>query len=145
QGLPFDLIRSLYQDADGMLWAGTEGRGLARLDPREWGPGKRGGKFVSLRIRDGLFDDVIHQILEDDYGRIWMNSNRGFFWIARAELNDFASGRVTTVHAVAYTERDGLRNHEGNGGSQPAGAKTRDGRLWFPTQDGVAVVDPAQI
>ena len=28
---------------------------------------------------------------------------------------------------------------------QPAGAKGRDGRLWFPTQDGVVVVDPAKV
>src|SRR5262249_19733753 len=34
---------------------------------------------------------------------------------------------------------------EANGGSQPAGMKSRDGRLWFPTQDGVAVVDPSKI
>ena len=40
-GLPSDLVRSLYQDADGWLWVGTEGRGLARLDPRAWGDGDR--------------------------------------------------------------------------------------------------------
>src|SRR6266516_1697318 len=34
---------------------------------------------------------------------------------------------------------------ECNGGRQPAGWKTRDGRLWFPTQDGVAVIDPEAI
>ncbi len=30
-----------------------------------------------------------------------------------------------------------------NGGMQPAGFKARDGKLWFPTGDGVAVVDPS--
>ena len=38
-----------------------------------------------------------------------------------------------------------MRNREGNGGVQPAGAKGLDGRLWFPTQDGVVVVDPAHV
>ena len=38
-----------------------------------------------------------------------------------------------------------MRNREGNGGVQPAGAKGLDGRLWFPTQDGVVVVDPAKV
>src|SRR5262249_35471157 len=28
---------------------------------------------------------------------------------------------------------------------QPAGAKTADGRLWFPTQDGVVTIDPSRI
>ncbi len=38
-----------------------------------------------------------------------------------------------------------MRNIECNGGRSPAGFKARDGRLWFPTQDGVAVIDPAVI
>ncbi|MDA1276702.1 MAG: hypothetical protein O2960_22010, partial [Verrucomicrobia bacterium] len=32
-----------------------------------------------------------------------------------------------------------------NGGVQPAGCKTRDGKLWFPTTRGVVVIDPAKI
>ena len=149
-GLPSDLVRSLYQDADGWLWVGTEGRGLARLDPRAWstapGAGPNDGRrIVRIAAADGLFDEVIHQILEDDFGRLWMNTNRGIFWVARAELNAFAAGKVSRVHSTAYTERDGMRNREGNGGVQPAGAKGPDGRLWFPTQDGVVVVDPATV
>ena len=35
-----------------------------------------------------------------------------------------------------------MLNIECNGGRWPAGVKARDGRLWFPTQDGVAVIDP---
>jgi len=146
-GLPSDLVRSLYQDSDGWLWVGTEGRGLARLDPRAWSSGRPIAKTAIVRIgtKDGLFDEVIHQILEDDAGRLWMNTNRGIFWVARAELNAFAEGRVPRVHSTAYTERDGIRNREGNGGVQPAGAKGLDGRLWFPTQDGVVVVDPSKV
>lgn len=144
-GLPFDFVRSLHQDADGWLWVGTEGRGLARLDPGEWADPENSGRIVAYGTSDGLFDDVVHQILEDDFGRLWMSSNRGIFWLAREELIAFADGRIRRVHSTGYTERDGLRNREANGGSQPAGMKSRDGRLWFPTQNGVAVVDPADI
>ena len=144
-GLPFDHVRSLHEDADGWLWVGTEGRGLARLDPRAWGEAGRRGRIVTVRARDGLFDEVIHQILPDDFGRLWMSTNRGIFWVDRRELLAFADGRVARIHSTGYTERDGLRNREANGGSQPAGTRTRDGRLWFPTQDGVAVVDPSRI
>jgi signal transduction histidine kinase/AraC-like DNA-binding protein len=149
-GLPSDLVRSLYQDADGWLWVGTEGRGLARLDPRAWTtasgtPPDADRRIVRIGTKDGLFDEVIHQILEDDAGRLWMNTNRGIFWVPRAELVAFAEGRVSRIHSTSYTERDGMRNREGNGGVQPAGAKGLDGRLWFPTQDGVVVVDPAKV
>jgi signal transduction histidine kinase/ligand-binding sensor domain-containing protein/DNA-binding response OmpR family regulator len=136
-GLPSDLIRALHEDRDGVIWVGTEGRGLARIDPT--------GHVVVFRKRDGLFDEVIHRILEDDADRLWMSSNRGIFRVSRTELNAFARGEVSSVHSTAYTERDGLRNREANGGMHPAGTRTRDGRLWFPTQDGVVVVDPATI
>jgi signal transduction histidine kinase/ligand-binding sensor domain-containing protein/DNA-binding response OmpR family regulator len=150
-GLPSNLIRSLYQDDDGWLWIGTEGRGLARLDPRQWGAAPAGEvapepggawTITSYRAEHGLFDEVIHQILEDDAGRLWMSTNRGIFWVLRDELNAFAAGRTQRITSTVYTERQGLRNREANGGIHPAGARAQDGRLWFPTQDGVAVVDP---
>jgi signal transduction histidine kinase len=35
-----------------------------------------------------------------------------------------------------------MLNSECNGGREQAGTRTRDGKLWFPTQDGLAVIDP---
>jgi signal transduction histidine kinase/ligand-binding sensor domain-containing protein/CheY-like chemotaxis protein len=142
QGLPSDLVRALYVDKDGFLWIGTEGVGLARVDPREWGSGKQGSHIVSVRQKDGLFDNGIHQILDDKLGSLWMSTNRGIFWVRQDELNAFAAGRIKRVKSTSYDERDGLRNREANGGSQPAGTRTPDGRLWFPTQAGIAVIDP---
>ncbi|HEV8125592.1 MAG TPA: two-component regulator propeller domain-containing protein, partial [Gemmatimonadales bacterium] len=147
EGLPADIIRSLYVDGDGWLWIGTEGRGLARLDPRRW-PAENDQyvpPVVGFATKDGLYDPVVHMILEDEAGRLWMNSNRGIFWVRRDELNAFAEHRIARIHSTSYTERDGLRNREGNGGFQPAGAKTKDGRLWFPTQDGIVGVDPSRV
>ncbi len=147
EGLPADIIRSLYVDGDGWLWIGTEGRGLARLDPRRWPAQDEqyAPPITGYATSDGLYDPVVHEILEDGAGRLWMNSNRGIFWVRRDELNAFADHRTPRIHSTAYTERDGLRNREGNGGFQPAGARTRDGRLWFPTQDGIVGVDPTRV
>jgi signal transduction histidine kinase/DNA-binding response OmpR family regulator/ligand-binding sensor domain-containing protein len=145
EGLPSDVVRSLYQDSDGWLWVGTEGKGLARLDPKDWnGPGKH-GRIVNIRAQDGLFDDGIHVILEDSSRRLWMSTNRGIFHVSRADLNAFADGKISHVRSTGYTERDGLINREGNGGNQPAGTRSSDGKLWFATQDGAAVVDPSKV
>ena len=38
-----------------------------------------------------------------------------------------------------------MLNPECNGGRSPAGIRAQDGRLWFPTQDGVAVIDPREM
>jgi signal transduction histidine kinase/CheY-like chemotaxis protein/AraC-like DNA-binding protein len=139
-GLSSDLIRSIYEDAEGALWIGTEGRGLNRIVF----DGDRHETTV-FRKSDGLFDEVVHQILEDDFGRLWMSSNRGVFWVTLDELRRFAAGEIDRIRSTSYTEQDGLRSREANGGVQPAGVKGRDGRLWFPTQRGVVAVDPARL
>lgn len=143
-GLSHDLIRSIYVDADGVLWVGTEGRGLNRivLDPRA---PLTAARITSFTTEDGLFSDVVHQIVEDDFGRLWMSSNQGIFWADREDLEAFARGDIDRVHVVSYTERDGLRNREANGGVQSPAIADREGRIWFSMIDGVAVVDPSRI
>ncbi len=145
-GLPSDQVRGLYEDPRGRIWVGTEGRGLARLTPVVRADGRVAAADIrTVRQRDGLFDEVIHEILPDDAGRLWMGTNRGIFWVRADELDAFADGRVARVRSTSYTERDGLRNREANGGEQPAGVRARDGRLWFATQDGAVVVDPTRV
>jgi len=96
-------------------------------------------------MRDGLFNNGAFQILEDARGNLWMSCNRGIYRVSKQELNDFAEGRRSTIVSVAYGKVDGMSNVECNGGLWPAGVKARDGKLWFPTQEGVAVIDPAAV
>ena len=49
------------------------------------------------------------------------------------------------ITSTFFGKSDGMLNRECNGGRQPAGIKAKDGRLWFPTQDGVAVIDPENV
>jgi signal transduction histidine kinase/ligand-binding sensor domain-containing protein/AraC-like DNA-binding protein/DNA-binding NarL/FixJ family response regulator len=143
QGLPSNLVRAIHRDERGVLWIGTENRGLCRLELR---PGTaQPASIVSIRKHDGLFDDVVHQVLEDAQGRMWMNTNRGIFWVRRQDLDAFAQVRRPAVRCVSYSEQDGLRDREGNGGMQPAGIRASDGRLWFPTQGGAVAIDPERV
>src|SRR5262249_42265706 len=68
--------------------------------------------------------------------------NQGIYRVRKQDLNDLAEGRATAVTSIAYSTHDGLLNIEGNGGRQPPGLRSRDGRLWFPTAQGIAVIDP---
>jgi signal transduction histidine kinase/ligand-binding sensor domain-containing protein len=135
-GLPSRTVRSLYEDADGTLWIGSYDGGLARF---------KDGKFTRYNTKTGLPNDGAFQILEDDNRRFWISSNRGIYSVGKDELNEFADGRRANVTVVAYGKSDGMLNAECNGGRSPAGIRARDGRLWFPTQDGVAVIDPQNI
>ncbi len=129
-------VRALYEDRDGVLWIGTYDNGLGRLQD---------GHFTRYTTRDGLFNDGVFQILEDTRGRLWMSSNRGISRVGKQELTDVSAGRRSRITSVGYGRKDGLLNAECNGGVWPAGVRAADGRLWFPTQNGVAVVDPATI
>jgi signal transduction histidine kinase/ligand-binding sensor domain-containing protein len=135
-GLASNYIRSLYEDSDGVVWIGSYDGGLTR---------RQDGKFTRYSTRDGLHSNGVFCILEDNHGWLWMNSNQGIYRVRKQELNDFAEGRARSITSIAYNKQDGLLNVEGNGGRQPAGIKTRDGRLWFPTAQGIAVVDPETI
>ena len=129
-------IRSIYEDAEGTFWIGTYGDGLSRF---------RDGRFFNYRVEHGLFDNGVFQILEDRRGYFWISCNRGIYRVSRQELNDFAEGRISRINSVAYGKRDGMLNIECNGGRLPAGIIARDGRFWFPTQEGVAVIDPGKV
>jgi signal transduction histidine kinase/ligand-binding sensor domain-containing protein len=132
-GLAGNFIRSLYEDRDGTVWIGTYDSGLTRY---------AGGRFSTITSRHGLFSDGVFCLLEDDGGWFWMHSNQGIYRARRDELNAFADGRRASVTSVSYGPEDGLVNVEGNGGKQPACARAADGRLWFATAGGLAVVDP---
>jgi ligand-binding sensor domain-containing protein/signal transduction histidine kinase len=136
EGLSSNHVRVIHEDGDGRIWIGTYDGGLTRLQD---------GYLTAITARDGLFDNGAFQILEDDSGNFWVSCNRGVYQVSQRELNDFADGKRAFVTSVRYGQADGFINTECNGGTQPAGFKARDGRLWFPTQDGVAVADPRGI
>jgi len=131
-GLADNYILSLYADRDGVLWVGTFGGGISRV---------KDGVVASITAREGLFDNSAFAILEDDFGYLWMSSNRGIFKVLKTDVNDWAAGRKARVQSTGYAVADGLRGTEGNGGSQPAAWRMKDGRLWFAGIRGVAIVD----
>ena len=135
-GLPPGIVRSIYVDSESVVWIGTYDGGLGRLQH---------GKLTRYTTREGLFNNGVFQILEDARGYFWMSCNRGIYRVSKRELNEVAAGHRRSVVSVHYGRSDGLLNVECNGGLWPAGIKARDGTLWFPTQGGVAVVNPALV
>lgn len=126
---------SFHQDRSGQLWIGTYGRGLYRY---------ANGRFAVIGTRDGLYDNLAYQILEDDFGDLWMSGNKGIYRASLQQLNAVADGRSASLHSYAYGKADGMLSRECSGGN-PAGLKARDGRLWFPTLEGIVVIDPRKL
>ncbi|HEX8352905.1 MAG TPA: two-component regulator propeller domain-containing protein, partial [Pyrinomonadaceae bacterium] len=135
-GLGSNIVVGARDASDGSLWFATVGGGLARF---------RGGRFSAVTPAAGLGDDTVTAIQEDGAGNLWMGSTRGVLRASLAELNAVADGAARAFTCVAYGKADGLPTNDCSGGTQPAGWRSRDGRLWFPTSKGVAVVDPARL
>jgi ligand-binding sensor domain-containing protein/signal transduction histidine kinase/CheY-like chemotaxis protein len=127
-----ETILAMHAEPGGVLWLGTY-TGLLRL---------KDGRVSRITVAQGLFDDSVFNVLPDAEGYFWMSSNKGISRVSRRDLEEVADGRRERVRASSYDERDGLRSTETNGGSQPAGWRAKDGRIWFATLRGAVVVDP---
>lgn len=132
-GFAASPIWSLFLDGDGAIWIGSQGRGLGRLF--------KGQLDVFPKVC-GLWDDTLTYIAEDSAGRFWFGSPRGVFRVARNDLLAYAAGLQKTVTCAGYAQADGMPSTECQGGFQPAGWMTRNGRFLFSTLRGVAVINP---
>lgn len=135
-GLASDFIWSLLAEPDGTLWVGTYGGGLGRL---------KNGKLSTVSTKSGLPSDVICSILDDEKGNFWMSSYSGVFEVSKAALTQCAEGKSKSVNCLVLGFDEGLITLEMSGGCQPAACRTPDGRLWFPSSKGLAMVDPGAI
>jgi signal transduction histidine kinase/ligand-binding sensor domain-containing protein len=135
EGLSNDNAWSIHLDQDDAVWVGTE-YGLNRI---------KDGQCFSIFQEHGLFDDLVNHLMEDDFGNFWISCNRGIYRVGKKDLDDLADGKVDHVQYVAYGTTDGMRSSETNGEFQPAGCKTADGKLYFPTSDGFVEIDPKEI
>jgi signal transduction histidine kinase len=128
-------VANFYQDGQGTLWMATKGEGIRRA--RADGDG-----IATIGAAHGLPTGWIVQLLEDGQGRLWASSSKGIFWVEKRELEEVAEGRRQRVNPSLYDASDGIQMRWESFG-HPAGFKDGQGRLWFATNSGIAVVDPA--
>lgn len=91
-------IFSFLEDSLGRIWIGTMGGGLNLWE----GEGKG---FRHIRVEDGLPNNVINGVLEDDRGFLWVASNGG---LSRLDPKSF--------QIVNYDVHNGLQSNEFNNG-----------------------------
>jgi ligand-binding sensor domain-containing protein/signal transduction histidine kinase len=128
---PVKDISCLLADADaaGGLWVGTSGHGLARL--------QNGGWRLCSTLNGGLAADDIGYLVPDAAGNLWVGTYEGLLRVEKQSLADFAAGAAAAVSCRTFLAR------ECSAGAQPAALRAPDGKLWFPTVQGLVTVDPA--
>jgi len=130
EGLVYNNVECFYKDKDGILYIGTRG-GLSLL---------ANGKFTNYTTRDGLLDDYIYSILEDNLEHLWLAGRTGLSRISKKELFAFKKGKIEKVRPKLFNDSDGMKNLFCN-----SCLKTQDGKLWFGTEKGLAIIDPSEI
>ena len=119
-----NAILCLHLDSYGALWVGTHGGGLDRLDVET-------GIFSHFTENEGLPNNVIYGILEDESEHFWLSTNFG--------LSRFDPLALTFRN---FTASDGLQSNEFN---QNAFAKDANGRMYFGGINGLNIFEPREI
>ncbi|MCP4216259.1 MAG: helix-turn-helix domain-containing protein [bacterium] len=131
----YDILpdREPGQGRGAVLWIGTADGGLNYF---------KDGVFTGFTSRNGLFSNTIYRIIKDNKEDLWMSSNKGIFTVPMRELHQMLRGKRWYLNCTHLEETDGMKSAVCTGGFQPAGIKTVNGHLWFPTLQGVVVLDP---
>lgn len=136
EGLKGKPVRSLYEDMDGMVWLCFASAGLVRFAE---------GKFTRYRAAQGLFDHSPYAVLEDSRNNLWMSSGKGVFRIGKEDFTRLDRGEIEKLDCVSFSEADGMSSRRCSRAGFPLATKLCDGRLCFPTDRGLAIVDPENL
>ncbi len=115
-------VRAIFQDSRRRIWLGTEGAGLLLFDEKT-------GKIVSNYIEeDGLCNNSILNILEDNHGGLWLSTFHGLSRFDPA-TNQFRN----------FFSQDGLQSNQYE---YNAALRLRSGELAFGGISGFTIFNP---
>jgi signal transduction histidine kinase/ligand-binding sensor domain-containing protein len=143
-GLGEGRVGGLYVDRAGTLWVATDG-GLSRL---------KNGRLSTLTAKSGLPCDAVGWVIEDATASLWLGMPCGLVRVTRREVDAWAdvadrgdrdSAARQQVHTTVFDQSDGVRIFAVASYYTAPAVTASDGRVWFMSQGGVSVVDPARV
>ena len=123
-----NYILTVFESKSGDIWIGTFGGGLNKLIQAK---DSKSITFKKYSEKNGLPNNVIKSILEDDEGNLWLSTNKG--------LSKFNPIKETFQ---IYDVNDGLQSNEF---SELAAFKTKDGEMLFGGVNGFNAFYPENI
>lgn len=131
--LPFNYIRHIYEDKDGVFWLATKGGGIIRwplpsIDEKGGRYRKPAERYRQFTTEDGLSDNFTYAVYEDKYGKLWIPSDKGLMRMDK-----------TSFDLQTFTREDGLPHNEFN---FAAHYQAKDGTLYFGGLGGLIALDP---
>lgn len=122
-------VLSICEDRQGDIWISVYGCGLEKLDPKSIKGAN--AEFVHCYETNGLMNDIIFGILEDNNGNLWLSTENG--------LQKYDKTNNTSQN---FYESDGI---QGNQFYWCSYFKNKDGKLYFGGTQGLTTFDPAKI
>jgi signal transduction histidine kinase/ligand-binding sensor domain-containing protein/CheY-like chemotaxis protein len=129
-GMPHDSTTVIYEDEQNTLWLGSP-VGLVRL---------KNGAITAFGSEVGILS-AVEQITGDLKGNLWLGTESGILRVSRSALDTYKGPHGQPVNVVHYGLDDGLPSPACSTSTHPLAMRSRDGRLWFATQRGLAVLD----
>jgi len=119
-----NYIQSIYESKSGEFWVGTVSSGLNRFD-------RKTGKFIHYTTKNGLPNNFIGGILEDEQGNLWLSTTK-----AISKFNPI------TKKFKNYDFHDGLLSGEFN---ELSHFRNRNGKMFFGNTEGLNTFYPEDI
>lgn len=123
-------IICIYNDSRGLIWVGTRD-GLNLYDPRK-------NSFRVFRKEDGLPDNMILTIVEDEAHHLWVSTPNG---ISRIHCSGTLKSGIR-IRCINYDRGDGL---QGAAFNENAALRTSRGEIIFGGPNGFNLFDPASL
>jgi signal transduction histidine kinase/ligand-binding sensor domain-containing protein/DNA-binding response OmpR family regulator len=122
RSLPYNKVTSVFEDNKGRLWITSQGGGFCLFD-------RESEIFSTFNSLNGLPNDVVYQIVDDDEGILWLSTNSGLVQF------DPQKGTFKNYHVT-----NGLKTNQFN---YQSSYKTSNGDIYFGSLDGFVRFNPS--
>lgn len=122
-------VYALYKDEFSQIWVCVFGGGLSKLSGYDEETHKL--SFKSYGWEDGLNNDVVMSIIEDDNGFLWLATEKGLSCFDRATSQVRNYDKYDGFPPVVMEENTAL--------------KTLDGELWLGCKEGILTFSPDKL
>ncbi|WP_175402765.1 sensor histidine kinase [Mangrovivirga cuniculi] len=95
-----------------------------------------------IEIQHSLTGVSFFDAVEDKSGSMWITTNQGVLRIYKKDINDYLSGKISSVGSIIMDASDGMANQECTGATRSI--LLSDNKIAIPTIGGLSIINPSK-